>query len=1339
MQVLSARTLDIDHKFIFSRLISLLIVILLLVAILAHVVAPILAYRWTQNPFLGVLVQKTLQINKLMPISTSEGDIDHFSASPEVTIFALDGQTIQNIDHLNQVLSRYKAGDEVNLAIRSKSGDVQNILVDLQNFTFSNVLAYSILPYLVGLSSLIIAIWVFTFSRRDTATKIFTLFAISISLSTSLLFDANTTNQLTPLWIFGVSLAGPSFLALAIYFPEGDPFSPKKPALSWIVFIPGILLYSYALYAHSNSINPFWFSTAMGIAQVFILVGFLFYLFWMRYRWVSMNSPTIKEQYRIFLIGIFISFIPSIGWIALNLITNELAFHPYLLMPIPFFSIAATSVLSKKRLLQADYIARQTLLYIVLIFLTSVTFSLFVTGITIFFGGTFEILNPLVTGILIFILAVIFFPIKEKLQRTINQTFNRNQELYRQQIETLSHELTRTMDVSDINRLLRQVINESLAPSCIHIFLTRPGNSQYHALDDENGQATSDLTFPVESGLVKVLSDRQASIFLGDTQSIPAILIPELARIGLLGAILYVPLSGRHKLIGWIALGPRRSHQPYRHQDLGFLDILSDQSALAFQRAQAAEDLERRIHQMTVLNRITQGINLTASYDDVLELICAQSAQIIPTQDFKISLLDERTLNLTSVFVLENNERYTEYENRPIPQSAGLEAEVIKLGKPVITQDYERECRKHGNTPIAEGVFAWIGVPLNTRDETIGVLSLGNRDPSVVYTDEQAKLLHTIADQAASAIVKARLLEQAERRARQLTMLNEITQKMSSTLEWVPLLNQILSSAVDIVNSGSGFLLLRDEETDDFICQACFGDRVNQLLGINLPQDTDFLREVVISRQAKIVNESHDLHHWIHYMEVDPGSPTIEIIVAPMLYRDELSGVIAVVNRKDDMSFTKDDLDLLSAFTNQAAVAIENARLFTRTDQRLAERVEELSVLQRIDRELNTSLDIENAMRVTLGWALRQSRAEVGLIGMIEGSTMQVMATSGYTPDELAIYQKQGIPLTFPVIKEAINSGFPQIMEVQSDNFRIRKGTLQQLVIPLRRELQTIGLVFMESQSPSATEDEIIGFLNRLGDHAAIAIENSLLYAAVQEANQAKSDFVSFVSHELKTPMTSIRGFSDLIASGIVGPINENQANFLTTIRSNVDRMATLVSDITDISRIEAGKLRLEFSAIPISEIVDEVVRSTRTQIMEKKQTLILKVPEELPNLWGDRIRLIQILTNLVSNANKYTQPEGSILINAEATRNIWTDGVPEVIHITVNDNGYGISDENQGRIFQKFYRSDDQKIRDAPGSGLGLNITKQLVELQGGHIWFESVFREGTTFHFTIPIAERI
>ncbi len=242
----------------------------------------------------------------------------------------------------------------------------------------------------------------------------------------------------------------------------------------------------------------------------------------------------------------------------------------------------------------------------------------------------------------------------------------------------------------------------------------------------------------------------------------------------------------------------------------------------------------------------------------------------------------------------------------------------------------------------------------------------------------------------------------------------------------------------------------------------------------------------------------------------------------------------------------------------------------------------------------------------------------------------------------------------------------------------------------------------------------------------------------MQAANEAKSEFVSFVAHELKNPMTSIKGYTELLAGGKVGAINDMQSNFLGTIRSNVERMSTLVSDLNDNSKIEAGRLRLDFRAVDAAEVVDEIVRSTRRQIEDKKQTITVNLPAGLPPVWADRTRIGQVLTNLVSNAHKYTPEEGRIVVSGELTSNQWDpEGAASVIHLWVRDSGIGISAEDQVKIFQKFFRSEDQKAREAPGTGLGLNITKNLVEMQGGRIWFESEFRKGTTFHFTVPVAE--
>ena len=257
-------------------------------------------------------------------------------------------------------------------------------------------------------------------------------------------------------------------------------------------------------------------------------------------------------------------------------------------------------------------------------------------------------------------------------------------------------------------------------------------------------------------------------------------------------------------------------------------------------------------------------------------------------------------------------------------------------------------------------------------------------------------------------------------------------------------------------------------------------------------------------------------------------------------------------------------------------------------------------------------------------------------------------------------------------------------------------------------------------------------------ESAAAAPMNAPLEDALQRAILAKSEFVAFVSHELKNPMTSIKGYSELLASGALGELNEMQLNFLSTIRSNVERMSALVSDLNDSAKIEANRLRLHYKPVTVPDILDEVIGAAKRLVESKGQTLELHLPAQLPLAWADSYRLGQILTNLVSNAHKYTPEGGLILIGAELTTNEWDpQGAPQVIHFWVQDNGIGIRLEDQARIFQKHFRSDDSRVREVAGSGLGLHLARSLAEMMGGQIWFESEIQKGTTFHFTVPVAQ--
>jgi PAS domain S-box-containing protein len=230
--------------------------------------------------------------------------------------------------------------------------------------------------------------------------------------------------------------------------------------------------------------------------------------------------------------------------------------------------------------------------------------------------------------------------------------------------------------------------------------------------------------------------------------------------------------------------------------------------------------------------------------------------------------------------------------------------------------------------------------------------------------------------------------------------------------------------------------------------------------------------------------------------------------------------------------------------------------------------------------------------------------------------------------------------------------------------------------------------------------------------------------------DRMKSDLISTVSHQLRTPMTSIKGYADLLYLETVGEINEAQRRFLSIIKSNADRLALLANDLLDISRIETGRIRLNVEFIHVSAIIHEIAASLRGEIEEKGLSLKLDIPESLLPIYGDRDRVTQILTNLVDNARHYTPAGGQITVSAQVRGNF--------LQVSVADTGIGIAPEDQEKIFDRFYRADSPLVQEVAGTGLGLSIAKSFVAMHGGEIWVESEPGHGSTFSFTLPLAER-
>jgi signal transduction histidine kinase/putative methionine-R-sulfoxide reductase with GAF domain len=1318
---------------LLNRLLQIAVTAYQAVTIAAFLMAILFAITWLKIPFIGILTEPTLVANGATATGAEPWDLYNQGVRAGDQIIGVKNTSVSSAQEIMELLKSNYGGENIPVTVRKSDGTIAEFNVHLGYLPNADIMAYFVIPLVIGFFFLIISLWTFGLRRSEQAGRSFGLFASSLSIVTTTFFDLYTTHYLAYLWTAAAAIAGGALIDLALSFPREVRFVVGRPYLRWIGMYVSVGLFLYAMPAIFDLEHPTAYYLPWRYIYLFVGVAVLIFLGMNLFHRFSAPSPVVRAQTHTILIGTM----AGLGPITLWLVTTPLhlfEFSPYLFLPIIFFPASIGYTILRFRFLRTDEWVRSGLVYGFLTVIVVVAYGLIASAMSMLLTASMPWSNIWV-GVFVFLVVLLLEPLRNRLRNLLDTTFFRGQRVYAEQISQFSHELTTALDLNKISGYLREQINAVFAPELFHIYTYDKANDQFAALPGEDGRPTSDICFGSNSPLARYFAREHLPLYL-DGSSLPPMLDPEKSRLALLNARLFLALPGKGEIpTGWLALGSRRSGQPYTPQDLTFLENISDQASIGIERVQTVADLERRILETDALVRVSQGVNITLTFDDVLELIYAQTSQIVPVNHLHITLYNKENNFYYYGFCVEDNERLQERENLPLPPNSGLAPEIVRKGRPILTQDYIRECQTRNATPSFDGIYAWIGVPLNAAAETIGVLSIGNRDTGITYTQSQSQLLQAIADQTAGAIVKARLLQETQQRAHQLSTLNEITRQLTGTLELEPLLQSMLESAVSILNSEAGGLFLVDEQTGELIFKVTVGPVAANLVGQRLPPGSGIVGHVVQTRRPIIENSAQQSP--IRFdTDQQTGFVSRSILAVPLQAKGRVIGVVEVVNRRDGLPFVEEDQNLLTAFAGQASVAMENARLYTLTDQELANRVEELQVMQRIDRELNASLETDRAMHITLDWALRQSRAEAGLIGMLEEGKLSIMAEQGYE-ERPASLTEQVTHLHLPIIKTSMETGQPQrtSLPTSGQNRSLLPGAHTQISIPIRREATVIGLILLESTSDS---QEDLAFLNRLSDHAAIAISNAQLYGEVQRANLAKSEFVSLVAHELKNPMTSIKGYSELLASGAVGGINDMQSNFLNTIRSNVERMSTLVSDLNDNSKIEAGRLRLDFKAMEVSDLVDEVLRSTKRQLDDKKQTVTLDLSAKLPAVWADRTRVGQVLTNLVSNAHKYTPESGIITLGAEETANLWDpEGAGRVIHLWVRDNGIGISAEDQAKIFQKFFRSDDSKAREAPGTGLGLNITKSLVEMQGGRIWFESEYRKGTTFHFTIPVAE--
>ena len=306
-----------------------------------------------------------------------------------------------------------------------------------------------------------------------------------------------------------------------------------------------------------------------------------------------------------------------------------------------------------------------------------------------------------------------------------------------------------------------------------------------------------------------------------------------------------------------------------------------------------------------------------------------------------------------------------------------------------------------------------------------------------------------------------------------------------------------------------------------------------------------------------------------------------------------------------------------------------------------------------------------------------------------------------------------------------------RVLEAQAEAARLEARTWTGVLISL---IAAVGLALLVALENARLHAEARLHIRQLLDQSRQLLESKV---AAEQASRAKSEFLASMSHELRTPLNAVIGFSQLLANQTYGDLNERQLEYLSSILAGGRHLRALVNDVLDLAKVDSGHLTLDLTRVSVADEIPEVVGVVQALAQQKNITVTVEVKEPLPAVSADRMRLQQVIYNLLSNAIKFTDAGGHVTVAADTLSTDGADG-PSLLRIRVADTGIGIKSEDQERIFDKFERGDSASAREQEGTGLGLALTRKLVELHGGSIGVESegVKGRGSLFTVLLPLA---
>jgi signal transduction histidine kinase len=833
---------------------------------------------------------------------------------------------------------------------------------------------------------------------------------------------------------------------------------------------------------------------------------------------------------------------------------------------------------------------------------------------------------------------------------------------------------------------------------------------------------------------------------------------------------LAVPLLREGAPIGAISVY-RMEARSFTSAHIELLKIFADQAVIAIENVRLFNETKEALEQQTATADILRVISSSPTHlQPVFDVIVESAVRLCDGLFAMVFRFDGEFVHFAAEqgFTAEAREVVRRvYPLAPTPDNpssrAILDRRVVNIPD-ILTEP--------GYRPVTQDVLGYrsvLAVPMLRESVPIGVIVV-TRTEVKPFSVREVGLLQTFADQAVIAIENVRLFTELQEKNRALTEAHaQVTESLeqqtataeilrviaSSPTELQPVMEAVAENAARVCGAtDSGIVRLKGEH----LRLVARHGALRGSMGIG---DTATVSRGTVGGRA--VCERRTIHvedlmaaeaefPETVFRHRQTGAVTGTMLATPLLREGTPLGVIIIRRGPEAHPFSAKQIALLETFADQAVIAIENVRLFNELRARTAEltrSVAQLTALGEVSRAVSSTLDVEavlqtivmraNQLAGTAGcaiWEYDELRGEFRL------------RASHYADDrDAAILPAPGGVTTIPkgqgLTTQVVERQQPvQISDIAVEgayespvrNALIDTGHRALLGVPLLSEDEVIGVLAVTSKTPGEFAPEIVRLLSTFATQSALAIQNARLFHEVADksrqleaASRHKSEFLANMSHELRTPLNAILGFSEVLAERMFGEVNEKQAEYLQDILSSGRHLLSLINDILDLSKVEAGRLELELGRFHLPTALDNALTLVRGRATRHGITLTQTVDKRLGDIVADERKVKQILVNLLSNAVKFTPEGGRVVITATAA-----DGV---ITIAVSDTGIGIAPEDQAAIFEEFRQVGREDARKQEGTGLGLTLAKKLVELHGGRIWVQSYVGQGSTFTFTLPV----